>query len=57
MYYYHNFRIEGRITNICLGNDLARAKTLLSRLLKERGRRKSFPVVVRKCRRVATKGE
>jgi len=53
-YYYHNFKIEGKIRNICLGNKLGRAKTLLSRIMKERTKGKNnLPAVVKRCRKTA----
>lgn len=52
VYYYHNFKIEGRVRNICLGTNLKKANTLLKRILKERRKQiNSLPGVVKRCRK------
>ena len=54
VYYYHNFKIEGKVRNVCLGPNLTKANTLLKKILKERKKGdKNSPPFINKCRKIA----
>ncbi len=55
-YYYHNFKIEGKVRNVCLGPDPQRAKTLLEKIRGGRRRGKNLHDVVKRCRKAQILG-
>jgi hypothetical protein len=36
VYYYHNFKIEGKVRNMCLGSDLGKAQRELRKIIREK---------------------